>query len=400
MAVSFTAGGSADAPQPGGAGDNGETWDPSGGPDGKGAWVKKAGGPAPAPTGDQGWSNADGDPTNGYTKLGEGYDTHGATLGKVAPFGGAGAWGGYTGTMVDDGNGGARFDAGLSGRAEAVNRAQGLGAAAANQQAYQIDYGQADRFAGAGQDDRGFQTDAMNLAAQTARGQNLQSQALGQQMLQQGVQAQQAGAASTRGGSLAAAAAMRQQAAGQGAYMQQGNTMLAGQRAAEMAQGREAYMNQATGLRASDASAQQLNQNQGIQQMNQELGQRGLNQQGQMGYEAQGQAINKGAADAALRADELQHNIDSAASLRSQKQADREMAMGAAGASAGGALISKAGGALDSPPTPPQGQPAGGTTGEARPLDPYSDQVRNSDVRGKTQIRSLASVALMRKGAR
>lgn len=388
-----------------------KVWNPTGGPNGTGAWEDPPNqgpnysftGPpptAPPPRGGGpdagGYSNADGGAYDGTATHNGSYDTGGASLGKVRPFGGAGAWGGYTGTMVDDGNGGVRYDAGLSGRQEAVDRARGLGEAAANQKAVQIDYGRADQFAGLGQQDRGFTTDAMNLTRQTALGQNLQSQRLGQQMLQQGVQAQQAAAASTRGGPLAQAAAMRQQAAGQGAFMQAGNTQLEAQRAAEMAQGREQYMGQATGLRAIDAQAQGLNQQQGINQMNQELGQRGLNQQGQMGYEAQGQAINKGAADAAMKAKEMQAGIDSAASLRAQKQADREMQTGASGASAGGALIAKVGEGFNTPTPAPGGGTPGGAPGEARPYDPYSDDVSNSDMRTKTKVTSLASAALMR----
>ncbi len=340
----------------------------------------------PRPTGQGGWAQGTGDPTNGY---GEGSPD----LGKARPWDGSGrgsgAYGGYAGTYVDDGNGGVRYDAGLNGRQEAVDRARSLGEQAANRGAYQIDYGQADRFAAAGQADRGFQTDALNLAGQTARGQNLQSQALGQQMLQQGVQAQQAGAASTRGGSLAQAAAMRQQAAGQGAYMQQGNTMLAGQRAAEMAQGRDAYMQQATGLRASDAQAQGLNQQQGIQQMQQELGQRQLNQAGQMGFEAQGQAVNKSAADGALKAAEINAGIDSAASLRATQQADRQQQQMGAMAAAGGALMAKGADAFTSMPSTSGGDDGG--------MDPYSKAVSNSDARGKTRITSLGAAAMGRR---
>jgi hypothetical protein len=386
-------------------------WNPKGGPNGTGAWeappdnstqnfTQQNNGPfvPSAPTGQGGYSDATGH-SNGFADLNGNWQNSGASLGKVRPMGGNGAWGGYTGTMVDDGHGGARYDASLNGRQEAVDRARGLGAAAGNRAAYNIDYSQADRFAAAGQQDRGYQLDALGMARDTAQGRNLQSMKLGQQMLQQGVQAQQAGAASTRGGSLAQAAAMRQQAAGQGAFMQQGNTMLQAQRAAEMAQGRDAYMGQATGLRSSDAQAQQQNQNQGISQMQMEMNQRQLNQQGQMGYEAQGQAINKGASDAALGADELQHGIDSAASKRSQQQADRQLQTGAAIAGTVGSVGASAAGAIPPPsPSPaPAGGAPGGAPGEARPYDPYSQAVSTSDERAKTHTRSLATAALNRR---
>ncbi len=379
-----------------GTGDNGEKWDPVGK-----RWIPQGqpGNPAPtAPVGAGGWSDADGGAFDGSAKLGDSYDTRGASTGKVRPMGGQGAWGGYTGTMVDDGHGGVRYDASQNGRQEAVGRAQGLGAAAASQQAYQIDYGAADRFAGMGQGSRGYEQDSLNLAQQTARGENLQSMKLGQSMLQQGVQAQQAGAASTRGGSLAQAAAMRQQAAGQGAFMQQGQTQLDAQRAAEMANGRDMAQQQADRMRAGDATAQGLNQQQGVAQMNQELGQRGLNQEGQMGYEAQGQAINKSAADAALKAKEMAAGIDSAASLRAQQQADRQLQMGANAVSAGGAVLAKAADVFNGKPAPPQGGQAGGSTGEAKPLDPYSNAVSTSDQRAKVKITSLATASLARRG--
>lgn len=394
-----------------------QVWDPHGGPNGTGAYVD-APDTAPAPNftmpsapppgapqmGNNGMSNATGSATDASIKMGDNYGTNGdTTLGKVAPMGGDGAWGGYTGTVVPDGNGGVKYDANLSGRGEAVGRARNLAEAAANKQAYQIDYGQADNIAAMGQQDRGFQTDAMNLAAQTANGQNLQSQKLGQSMLTQSVQAQQAGAAGARGGSLAQAVAMRQQAAGQGAFMQQGNTQLQAQAAADMATGRDQYMQDASGLRSSDAQAQGLDQQQGIQQMQQELQQRQLNRQGQMGYEAQGQAVNNAASDAALKADELQHGIDAAASLRAQQQADRQLQFGGAIAGAGGSLIAKSAGAFGGPPTPtpaPAGGTPGGDAGDAQPMDPYSTDVSNSDIRSKTNVRNLATAVMARRGMR
>ncbi len=339
--------------------------------------------------------------------MGDQYGTNGdTTLGKVRPMGGAGAWGGYTGTVVSDGKGGTRYDANLSGRGEAVGRARGLAEAAANRDAYQLDYTDADSMAGLGRQDRAAQVDAMGLARDTALGNNLQSQALGQQMIGQSVAAQQSAAGGARGGGLAQAMANRQQAGGQAQFVGNAQTTLDAQRAAEMAAGRDAYMQQATGIRAGDAQAQGLNQHQAIAQMGQELSQRGLNQTGQMGYEAQGQAINKAAADASLRVNELNHNIDSASSLRAQKQADRELQTGAAGAAAGGALLAKVGdsfGGGPTPPTPtPAPTPAAYGTPESDPTDPYkyNEAVSNSDVRGKTRVTSLAAAAVARKRMR
>ena len=376
------------------AGENGETWNPTGGPNGTGAYEKPFDDgsykpPPVRPTGTGGWSNGTGDQLNGSS---DDPNDPNRTLGKAYSFdghnrGGTGAWGGYAGTFVDDGHGGTRYDAGLNGRQEAVDRARGLADAASKQSAYQIDYGQADKFAGLGQDSRGYEQGALELARQTARGENLQSQALGQGMLQQGLQAQQAGAASTRGGSLAAAAAMRQQASGAGSFMAQGQTQLDAQRAAEMATGRDMYQQQAGQMRAGDAQAQGLNQQQGISQMQQELGQRQLNQAGQLGYESQGQNVNNAANDAALKSAEMAQGIDSAASLRAQRQADRDVQTGAAVVGTLGAVGAKAADMYDS----------GGGSKSSDP-DPYSTAVSNSDERGKTNIRGLASVA--RRGMR
>lgn len=370
----------------GGAGDQGQKWDPFGK-----RWIPfgQPGNMPAAPQGADGWSNVSrnnyGDGGNG----GFGSNNSGQpdTTGKT---GSPGAWGGYTGRMVDDGKGGVVFDGDDSGRSDAVNHLQGLANAASNQQAYQNDYSTADRFAQAGQQDRGLQVDAMRMAQDTAAGRNLQSQALGQSMLQQGVQAQQAGAASTRGGSLAQAAAMRQQAGGQAAFMQQGNTQLDAQRAAEMAQGRDAYMQQATGLRASDASAQKLNQDQGVSQMQNEINQRQLNQQGQMGYDSMAQDTNIGAANAAIGQHQVNAGIADTSMQRHQGKLDQGQQWVASGVSAAGSLGGSASG---------MGGGGGGGSTSSGP-DPYSQAVSNSDARGKTEIRSLATAVRARGGMR
>lgn len=359
---------------PGGTGDNGETWDPV-----SKRWIPRGapGSPAPsAPVGAGGWSNSSNQNYgDGGTPRNE--DGHDYSTGRVAS---PGAWGGYTGHMVDDGNGGVRFDGTHSGRQDAVDHLEGLGAAAARQQAYQNDYGRADEFAAMGQGSRGYQTDALDLAGQTARGEHLQSMKLGQDMLRQGVQAQQAGAMSTRGGSLAQAAAMRQQAAGQGAFMQQGNTMLAAQRAAEMAAGRDMYQQQAGGIRAGDAQAQGLNQQQAIQQMQNELQQRQLNQKGQMGYDSLAQDTNIGATNAALGQHEQNAGVDDKSMQRHQGKLDQGLGYVGDAVQVAGSLGGSAAGMSN------------GASG-AKPPDPYSQAVSNSDMRTKTNVRGMGAVA-------
>jgi hypothetical protein len=324
--------------------DGTKVWNPTGGPDGKGAYETPNGtntatsvagdGRNPDRTGAGGWSNG----TGGTNGLGNGDAT---TTGKAGTFGngvtvqGAGDWGGYGGTYVQGPNGEIVYDAGQSGRAEAVNRARNLGELAANRAAPQIDYTAANGFAGMGQQDRGTQVDAMGLAQQTANGTNLQSMQLGQQMLDQGVQAQQAAAASSRGGALAQAAARSQQVNGQGSFVAQGNTQLQAQRANEMAAGRDAYMGQASALRASDAQGQNLQQQQALAQQQQELQQRQQNQQTQMAYETQGQNVNNAAADAALSRDEIAHGYDATQTARQTQMANRQAQTVAAGVNCG-----------------------------------------------------------------
>ena len=371
-----------------GTGINGEKWDPN-----TNRWIPLGapGNPKPsAPEGAGGWSNlsnqnyGDGGapkPVDGgeYNR----YDT----AGKV---GSTGAYGGYTGRMVDDGNGGVKFDGTHSGRQDAVDHLSGLAGAAAAQQAYQNDYSQADKFAGLGQNARGYEQNALGLASETARGNNLQSMALGQGMLQQGLQAQQAGAASTRGGSLAAAAAMRQQAAGQGAYEAQGSTMLRAQQAAEMANGRDMYQQQAGAMRAGDAQAQGLDQSQAIQQMQNELQQRQLGQKGQMGYDSLAQDVNIGASNAALGQHEQNAGIEDKSMQRHQGKLDQGAGWVGDAASAAGSFGGGVAGVSDGSVYGKAGAAASGTP----------PPTTTSDSRAKSNIRGLASVAVARKGMR
>ncbi len=302
-----------------------------------------------------------------------------------------GSYGGYNGTWVTNPDGTRTFDTTQSGRAASVGRARGLGAAAANRGAYQNDYGLAEINAAQGQDDRARQAGAAQLAHNVAINGNAATAALGQRMIQGGVQAQQAAAMSTRGGPLAAAAAMRQQQNGQGAFVQQANTNLQAQRADDMATGRDMYSSTMGDIRAGDAEAQRLHQQQAIHQMGNEIDQRQLGQQGQMGYEEMGQNINKSAQDAALRNEEMGAGIDAAASLRGQRQADRDLAHIGEGVQAGGTLVAGLS-TLGGSDSGPKGN--GGYSDGIYHDDPYSD------ARAKFHVRSLASAAAMRGGFR
>jgi hypothetical protein len=209
------------------------------------------------------------------------------------------SWGGFAGRAKNpDGSPGGI----ASGAQQDVNRYRGMGAVAAQRQAYQNSWGNANAYARQAQGARGAQGLALALQAQAAMGgAPSQAQALGQDMLDQSLNAQMAGAASARGGSLAQAAAMRsasQQAAG---MQMQGANQLSALRAQEMAQARGDFMQGASGMRGQDFQAQGLAQQQNAMDMQSELTQRGLNQQAQMGYEQLGYNVNEAQQDAALQ---------------------------------------------------------------------------------------------------
>jgi hypothetical protein len=349
----------------------GSTWDPK-----AKQWV--------VPNPNQRGSGLPGKLGNGYTSEGrvdtaaDGAVENGSNVG--------GSWGGYNATVVRGDDGNLHVDHSMSGQAADVNRLQGLGAAASNRQAYQNDYTQANADAAMGAQMREEQGYAGGLMRNAALGIGSQSQALGRRMLESGAQAQQAAAMSTRGGGLAQAAAMRQQQNGQGAYMQAGNAELRGQLADEMARGRSAYMANSSAMRDGDSRAQALNQGQAINQMKNEMTQRDLNQQGQIGYESMAQNVNKAALDAQLKNREQSVGIDAAASARASRLADRDLnttssivgGLGAATAAVAGSSPNK--------------------SGEDSERKKRDDENTWSDARTKRKVVSLGEAASRREG--
>jgi hypothetical protein len=312
------------------------------------------------------------------------------TEGRVQGFDGStrsgGTWGGYTGTNVRNPDGTITFDPTMNGATADIERMQGLGAAAANRSAYQIDYGQANQDASLGGQARQGQNHAAGLARSVALGQGTPGRNLGRSMLQQGVQTQRAAALSTRGGSLAQAAALRQQQNGQGAFMQQGEAQMQALQADEMAAARQQWMQELARKREQDAQAQGLNQKQAIGQMGQELEQRGLNQTGSLGYEEMGQNVDKAAQDASLKTHEINSGIDAAASLRSSQRADRNLRDVGAGFSAAGSGIAGLSGMAS-------------TNGESE--EDRRRRYTTSDARAKQGARPLGlAAAAARRGSR
>lgn len=248
-------------------------------------------------------------------------------------------WGGYGASVEYDQNGNLVANMGASGRQADVDRYRGMAEAAASRDAYQNNYAAANVLNAAGARARGYQGDAMGLYRNQALGLNSQSQALGRQMLAQGLSAQRAAAMSQRGGGLAQMAAMRAQQAGQGAYMQQGRNALAAQLANEMAAGRAAYMGAATQQREGDYASQGLNQQQAIAQMQNELAQRERNQAAQMGYESLAQGVNKAALEGGLQNMEIDAGIYTNQKAYDERQKDSDLRMGGAVAGAAGSTL-------------------------------------------------------------
>lgn len=258
------------------------------------------------------------------------------------------AWGGYATTVHRDENGNFYTSPMESGRQEDVDRYQGMAAAAAAREAYKNNYGLANGYGDAALRMRNGQTDAGNLYRDAALGRNSQAQALGQNMLAQGLNAQQAGAMSTRGGSLAQAAAMRSQQAGQGAFMQRGNAQLQALQAQEMASGRAGYMGAMSAARAGDQTAQGLHQQQSLAQMQNEMHQRELNQKAQQGYEGLAFDVNKQSQNANLTNQEINSGVQNTIAGINAADKARDMRLAGAGvgavASMGTSLIGKYGG--------------------------------------------------------
>jgi len=221
------------------------------------------------------------------------------------PYGDKQSWGGFAGRPSDPNTPG---DPGQgNGASQDVNRYRNLGVAAANRQAYQQNFDAANSDRNNAAYARLNQQDAVRLQQEAAYGQAPSAaQSLSRNMLDQSLQAQMAGAASARGGSLAQAAAMRgasQQAMG---MQQQGMNQIGAMRAQEMAQARDAYTSASSQLRGQDYQSQALAQQQAGMQQQSELAQRQMNQQAQQNYEQMGWNTQ----NAQLNADVQRYGID------------------------------------------------------------------------------------------
>jgi hypothetical protein len=319
-------------------------------------------GPQPRPPGST-WSMGDKQFVPASTAMSTGYaspygqvsgsntiDGSAPTEGRVSGFDGktvsGGAWGGYVGTNVRNPDGTITLDPTMNGTTADISRFEEMAAEAANRTSYKNDYTQANNDALYGEAARQGQGNGIALARNIAMGADDGSRALGNSMLNQGLQTQQAAAMSRRGGSLAQAAAMHQQRNGAGAYMQQGHNQMLALQADQMANARREYSEMATTQRNGDATVEGLHASQTKHQLDNDVKQANLNLDASLGYNGMAQNVDKSSQDAALKAHEISVGIDAAASTRANQQANRDLqttgaivgAVGAGAAHVGGML--------------------------------------------------------------
>jgi len=239
-----------------------------------------------------------------------------------------------------------------NGAEGAANKYMGLAGAAMSRGAYQNDNTQANGARVNQGDGLGMQRSSAMLAQSAAMGsQPSQAQILGQQMAGQGLDAQLAAAASARGGPLAQASANHQAQMGAAQYSAQAANQMAGMRAGEMAQARDQYGQQAAQYSQAAGNMRGQDLAQANAQAENERFQRGLNQQGQMGYDQMAEGVNKSQLDA-----DVQHEGLQGANWRQQNQTnqhseDRETGVIGSVVSGAGSLL----GSLVSDETAKQG---------------------------------------------
>ncbi|WP_146648214.1 hypothetical protein [Labilithrix luteola] len=207
------------------------------------------------------------------------------------------SFGGYTGTVHDDGQGNVR----VWGQNQEQNRYRQLAEAAAQRQAYQVNFDAANQNLAQAQGSRGAQLEAAGMLGQAAAG-NAPSRAaiLGNAAAGQGLQAQLEQSAGARGG-LAAAAAQAQTARQAQAAQLQAMSQFGGARSGELNDARNAYLQTGTAIRGQDYEAQGLAQKQAEAQAQSENYQRQLNQQAEMTNYQREFSVNQANLDAAIK---------------------------------------------------------------------------------------------------
>ncbi len=183
-----------------------------------------------------------------------------------------------------------------------VDRYRGLADSYGKRGAYQLDWDDANKERQRALQARNRQTDAANIWANRAGGNNFSAYQYGVNAINRGINNQRAIAGSVRGGPLAQMAARRNTATGEAAFRSQGMANMRAAQAGEMADARQNLVGALSDQRTQDQHGQSLGQEQSKTQAESELAQRGLNDQGRMGFEKLGYDVNKQVLDSQLRA--------------------------------------------------------------------------------------------------
>jgi hypothetical protein len=323
-----------------GGGDAGQVWNPTGGPNGTGAWEKPGAAPAAAA------------PRRQFTP---------------------GAWGGQGNDLHTDGT----EVAGTSGAARDSNRYREMGQKPLYGTGPQIDRSQSN-------ESRGISMGALGLLGQTAAGtQPSAAERLGTQMGQRAQNAQHSLGASVRGGAMARAAAGRNATMNAASIDAQTRQSNAATRAGEMAAGRDAYMAGATGQRGQDlglAGAQA-----GLEQ-----GQRSANDQREGYYEDLSQSTKNAEVGHQLGRTESDQNAANA--QRAQGQAENAASAAQQQKMASMAVGGITGGVQGWAKSPGETQPA---QKSSDPWDPSN--YSGSDERMKKNVRAVGGADLKRQ---
>lgn len=263
-----------------------------------------------------------------------------------------------------------------SGREDEVNRYRGMGDAASNRDAYQIDYTSAEQDYARQLQARNEQMGASEQMRQAALGNApSRSEILSRGALANNFEQQLQGQGQARG--IAGQAFAQRQAAQQA---QTQNLTAMGQfgagRAGELDTAMGGYARGANAIRGGDYGAQAQHQQQAAAQMAAELRQRQLNQQAQMAYEKMAFGVNKSEMDADIARRQQYAQRDAMKSQAEQVRKDSEQQV--IGATAGGASAMGAS-ALSSPSPKPDPNTINSDERTKRPLgDRMADSVADA----------------------
>ena len=226
------------------------------------------------------------------------------------------AFGGTSGAVIAGPDGKPMIDPSQSGRAQAVGRDRGIADAAANREAYKMNFNAGDKDRNASQVTHQNQQKSTRLLADAAHG-NAPSGAVmrGQGATDDSFASQLGAQAGAKGGAANQAAANQAGAAGAAGHQLGVAGALGAARSGELTAARGAYSTGANTMRAGDYQQQAVDQSRAHEQLVNEMKQRDLNQKRQLAYEGLGNrtnddAMRQGGHDAARAAGIVVHNAN------------------------------------------------------------------------------------------